>query len=363
MRAGLFVALALTLAACASRPEGNLIAVEARAPGASQVDMLVATTRAPAAQPGVMFSGERARGLHFADITVSIPPDAVRKIGDIQWPASPPGDPAHDFVTLRAERLELQQAREVFNKRIAASPGRHALVFVHGYNTRFEEAVYRFAQIAHDAGATVVPVLFTWPSRGKIFDYRLRPRERRPIRATRSRRCCRRWSKTPKSARSPSSPIRWAISSPSKRCGRWRSAIVGVAEDQRHHARLARYRLRRVPPPDRRNRGSDKSPPVTLFVSQDDKALGLSILAGDDPASARSIRQPSPTAACSKRRMSTLSISPASSPTMRQIIESASAGVVSAIGARLAEGQALGDGDFSIVKFGAAGTVARSGTH
>ena len=30
---------------------------------------------------------------------------------------------------------------------------RHVLLFVHGYNTRFEEAVYRFAQIAHDAGA------------------------------------------------------------------------------------------------------------------------------------------------------------------------------------------------------------------
>ena len=44
-------------------------------------------------------------------------------------------------------------------------------MFVHGYNTRFEEAVYRFAQITHDAGAPVVPVLFTWPSRGKLFDY------------------------------------------------------------------------------------------------------------------------------------------------------------------------------------------------
>ncbi len=42
---------------------------------------------------------------------------------------------------------------------------------MHGYNTRFEEAVYRLAQIAHDAGAPVVPVLFTWPSRGKLFDF------------------------------------------------------------------------------------------------------------------------------------------------------------------------------------------------
>ena len=45
------------------------------------------------------------------------------------------------------------------------------LIFVHGYNTRFEEAVYRFAQIVHDAGVDVAPVLFTWPSGGNVIDY------------------------------------------------------------------------------------------------------------------------------------------------------------------------------------------------
>ena len=56
--------------------------------------MLVATTRAPVIEPGVMFGGERGIGLHFADIAVSIPPDSARKIGEVQWPCSPPGDPA-----------------------------------------------------------------------------------------------------------------------------------------------------------------------------------------------------------------------------------------------------------------------------
>jgi esterase/lipase superfamily enzyme len=45
------------------------------------------------------------------------------------------------------------------------------MVFIHGFNNRFEDAVYRFAQIVHDSGAEVVPVLFTWPSRGSIFAY------------------------------------------------------------------------------------------------------------------------------------------------------------------------------------------------
>jgi esterase/lipase superfamily enzyme len=118
-----------------------------------------------------MFGGARGRGFDFADIVVSIPPEEARKAGEVQWPSSPPGDPARDFVTLRADRMDLPQARAEFNKRVAKTPGRKVLIFVHGYNTRFEEAVYRFAQIVHDAHVDVAPVLFTWPSGGNAIDY------------------------------------------------------------------------------------------------------------------------------------------------------------------------------------------------
>ena len=47
------------------------------------------------------------------------------------------------------------------------------LIFVHGFNNRFDDAVYRFAQIVHDAKAPGIPVLFTWPSRGRIETSRL----------------------------------------------------------------------------------------------------------------------------------------------------------------------------------------------
>ena len=87
--------LALAFSACASRPNGTLVATHQVAPGASVVDLLVVTTRQPeASQPGVMFSGERGRGVHFADIAVSIPPDAGRVIGEVQWPQAPTPDPA-----------------------------------------------------------------------------------------------------------------------------------------------------------------------------------------------------------------------------------------------------------------------------
>jgi esterase/lipase superfamily enzyme len=172
-RAAILVVLgfAIVAAGCSSRPYGNLI-VGTSAPGASQVDLLVATTRAPVLEPpGVMFGGARGKGLDFADIVVSVPPDSARKAGEVQWPSSPPGDPERDFVTLRADRLDLAEAKANFNARVSHTPGRKVLIFVHGYNTRFEEAVYKFAQIVHDAHVDVAPVLFTWPSGGSLVDY------------------------------------------------------------------------------------------------------------------------------------------------------------------------------------------------
>ena len=85
LRSGVSFLFALVLAAlatgCSSRPYGNLI-VGAGVPGASKVDMLVATTRAAVSEPpGVIFGGARGRGLDFADIVISIPPDSARKTG------------------------------------------------------------------------------------------------------------------------------------------------------------------------------------------------------------------------------------------------------------------------------------------
>jgi esterase/lipase superfamily enzyme len=161
------------LAGCGGRPKDVLlpVAVSAPIPGSTTVDMAVATTRQRSTVPGQMFTGERARAIDFANIVVSIPPDAVRKKGDVQWPKKLPGNPATDFVTVKAEDMNLAQARAWFNKRIKATPKRQALVFIHGFNNKFEDAVYRFAQIVHDSDSDVVPILFTWPSRGSVLAY------------------------------------------------------------------------------------------------------------------------------------------------------------------------------------------------
>ncbi len=159
----------LALAGCGGRPDGVLLPVESADAGGKRVDILVATTRSDAdATPGQMFTGERGQALAFADISVNVPPG--HKEGEVEWPSGKPDPKAH-FTTSRADRIDLKEALRRFHDRTKKTPQKRVLVFVHGYNTRFEEAVYRFAQIVHDAGAPVVPVLFTWPSRGKLLAY------------------------------------------------------------------------------------------------------------------------------------------------------------------------------------------------
>lgn len=170
LRAAPILLAAALLAGCAGDVKGVLAPVAAGAPGASRVTMLVATTRAPDPDAGVLFSGERGKPA-FAEITVSLPPADRRKVGEVQWPSRLPGNPATEFVTLKVDRIDRAETIARFHKAVQKVPKRRVMVFIHGFNNRFEDAVYRFAQIVHDSNAEVVPVLFTWPSRGSLFAY------------------------------------------------------------------------------------------------------------------------------------------------------------------------------------------------
>ncbi|OCW58435.1 alpha/beta hydrolase [Hoeflea olei] len=169
VRAALFV-LAATLGACASPPEGVLSPVASTVPDATRISILVATTRAPSDNPGLLYSGERGTAVDFDELVVSIPPEKARKVGEVQWPKKLPPDPAREFATLSAEKFTTVGQVDAWYERNRSPSGR-LLVFVHGFNTRYESAVYRFAQIAHDSHTDATPVMFTWPSRGSVFDY------------------------------------------------------------------------------------------------------------------------------------------------------------------------------------------------
>jgi esterase/lipase superfamily enzyme len=159
----------LPLGACASL-RGVLVPVSGTVPGASQVDMLVATTRKQV-DPEELFSGDRGPTAMFANITVSIPPAGARQVGEVQWPRQVPGNPGTDFVTLKADVIDRPRALAWFHRALQTVPKRQVLVFIHGFNNRFDDAVFRFAQIVHDSNAPVVPILFAWPSRGSVLAY------------------------------------------------------------------------------------------------------------------------------------------------------------------------------------------------
>ncbi len=166
----LLVLLSL-LSGCASRPEGVLVPVgDVVSPGTTKVNLVVATTRRPSDNPGILFSGERDKLVSLNEIVVSIPPEKNRKAGEVQWPKKLPPNPQTDFTTVSVTPLktDVEMAGWV---RPHLTKSRRVMVFVHGFNNTFEDSVYRFAQIVHDSGADVAPVIFTWPSRASVFDY------------------------------------------------------------------------------------------------------------------------------------------------------------------------------------------------
>lgn len=164
----LFAMLAFALAGCASRPDPALRLV-APAQMARQVPILVATTRRPSEDPALLFNGERSLSPRLAHLTISVPQG--RKPGEILWPSGGKPDPASTFAATRFETVPRDGGPAAIRQAIRAGQHRHVLVFVHGYNTRFDEAAFRLAQIVHDSSAPVLPVLFSWPSWGALSAY------------------------------------------------------------------------------------------------------------------------------------------------------------------------------------------------
>ncbi|MDM9624240.1 alpha/beta hydrolase [Rhizobium sp. S96] len=143
------------------------VALTAATPKTTQINMLVATTREPSGDPATLFNGERSPKPYLTEVSVSIPPK--REPGTVQWPKRLPPNPATDFaVTQVTPVATLAEGRLWLRQHIQDG---HALVFVHGFNNKYEDSVFRLAQIANDSGMKATPVLFTWPSRAQLTAY------------------------------------------------------------------------------------------------------------------------------------------------------------------------------------------------
>ncbi|WP_346336197.1 alpha/beta hydrolase [Hohaiivirga grylli] len=164
------VLLPLALTACGGTPEKMMTPTTFEVDSSAKtIPIVVATTRLASEDPGILFTGKRG-DLAYANVKISIPPTHVD--GEIEWPKSLPADPSKYFATQSAEHIKPQQFRTAVRKNIQQyRTGGKVFVFIHGYNTKFDAAVMRLAQIASDSNSNVTPVLFTWPSQGKLFGY------------------------------------------------------------------------------------------------------------------------------------------------------------------------------------------------
>jgi esterase/lipase superfamily enzyme len=174
--APLLLIVALVIAGCSSAPERilgvNALAVPvASVQGATEHTILVATTRKRASDPTVFLTGERS-GLGFASTAVSVPPS--HQPGQIERPSRGAPDPREHFMVTNALYLDgAGSFQSAVNRELAKRPEsqQRVLIFVHGFNTDFTEALLRITQFVHDTGFTGVPVLFSWASRGEVSAY------------------------------------------------------------------------------------------------------------------------------------------------------------------------------------------------
>jgi len=158
------------VAGCMSERKHELLAANPAAPPPAGVtakhDIFVATTRKKAEHPPVVFDRQRSDMLAFGRVGVTVPKG--HEIGRIERAKDGnPGDPAKDFTAID---LTLYDSEQAFTTAVA-SEGDRVLVFVHGYNTGFDDGVYRLTQIAEDTKYPGTPVLFSWASGAKTRDY------------------------------------------------------------------------------------------------------------------------------------------------------------------------------------------------
>jgi esterase/lipase superfamily enzyme len=146
----------------ACTPRGELsFNDEATEPGRP---VFVGTTRELDAM-GNPTSFGRSAALSLLRYDVALPP--ARAPGEISYGQ----DPTKDFTVTAHETYATPMAfRADMAKELAKSNGA-AVVFVHGYNTNFAEALYRQAQLGEDFQMPGVLVSYAWSSRGKVAGY------------------------------------------------------------------------------------------------------------------------------------------------------------------------------------------------
>jgi esterase/lipase superfamily enzyme len=123
------------------------------------------------AKPELAFGGERAvdGAMSYGRAEVNIP--YSHKPGQIETPwmsiEKLRDAGKHIFII----KLDSRDEAAFFSEISSASDSGDVLVYIHGFNVRFEDALVRAAQISFDFGFKGAPVVFSWPSWGSLTAY------------------------------------------------------------------------------------------------------------------------------------------------------------------------------------------------
>jgi esterase/lipase superfamily enzyme len=113
----------------------------------------------------------RSMSLKYGFVIVSVP--EKHTIGNVErpkfkyllWRYEPETDESH----FRIKSLN-SLARVTFVNRLREDSD-SVLLFIHGYNVTFQDAIFKAAQIAYDANFAGSVVVFSWPSAGQLLKY------------------------------------------------------------------------------------------------------------------------------------------------------------------------------------------------
>jgi esterase/lipase superfamily enzyme len=131
----------------------------------------------------LQYGTERGHKLQLGRALVTVP--TAHKVPNIErpWVVELPyfkykiyeekEDPDQHFTMQEIAALSKDQLLVYVKERLAKSAKfkDHAFVFVHGFNTSFDAAIYRTAQIAYDLKFDGAPFVYSWPSGGKVASY------------------------------------------------------------------------------------------------------------------------------------------------------------------------------------------------
>ncbi len=91
------------------------------------------------------------------------------KIEAVQERSRTPGYPFRNNTPDAVEALAQEQqaysvARQLLNEKLAKSPRKEVMIFVHGVAIPFEESIYTTAELWHYMGREIVPIAYSWPA-------------------------------------------------------------------------------------------------------------------------------------------------------------------------------------------------------